>query len=102
MAAVGFDDSFCNCHTQAGAFGFGREKRLEDPLLLLGTQPGSIIAESQLNRRLSIAVNLGTSDMHVDGSIAGGQGVVQDIAENLAEPKRIDPHAKIESPQVLR
>src|SRR5262249_9130961 len=101
LAPVGFDNSFSNCHAQAGAFGFGGIERLENPLLLFRGQAWALVAHDSPPGWLSPENRFGTTDGDLDGVAAGSQGVFQNVAEDLFQAKMVNLTFQVQPPRLF-
>ena len=54
-----------------------------------GRDPRAVVAHGDAERGLAVELDRRGTDLDRDGSRAGGQGVVQDIAEDLLEAERV-------------
>ena len=89
LAAVGLDDPLGDGHAQAGPLGLGGEERVEDLLPLLGLEARAVVADGDADRRLAVELGRLGADLDRDRGRAGGQGVLEDVAEDLPEPERV-------------
>src|SRR5437879_718825 len=63
--------------------------------MLLGAQARPIVADGDPQPRLICAANLGTVNVNMDGVLASGQRVVENVAEDLLQPEMHDIAARI-------
>ena len=99
---MGFDDSLGDGQSQPGPFGLGREKRIEDFRSLLGGDARAVIVNSDAHGGLAVELHAAALDVDRDGRRAGGQCVVEQIAKNLIEPKRIADTAQVDAIHAIR
>lgn len=82
---MGLHDAPGDGQAQAGASGLGGVEGLEEVPPLFGRQAGAVIPHGDADGGLPVAVDLGPLDVDLHGVVTRGQGVVQEIAEDLLE-----------------
>ena len=94
-AAVGLDDPPGDGHAQAGPLGLGGEERLEDLVALLGVEPRPVVADGDADAGRPSSPAAGAVDLDLGGIGARGQGVLEDVAEDLLEAERVGLAAQV-------
>ena len=88
-AAVSFNDPVGDRHAQSGASGLRREEWLENSLPLLRVEARAIVSDADPNRGQIGKLRCRAVNGDLNRFVARRQGIVEDIAKHLDEPKAI-------------
>src|SRR5262249_52165328 len=83
------DDPFDDGQAEARPLGLGGVKRLEQLLPLIGGEARAVVPDRDRNSGSAVDRGLGPVDVDLDRVAAGGQGVVEDVEEDLDHPEAV-------------
>jgi hypothetical protein len=89
------DDASGDGQAQAGPLGLGGVERLEDPLAVLRAEPRAVVADGDAEGGEAVDLGPRAPDLDLDRVGACGQGILEEIVEDLPQAEGVDRAAQV-------